>query len=553
MKCKKDENINPNVQRRIINFVNNAKHIDDITKKIKVDKKVAQCLLSTRDLDEPFGFRDLNSIIKIVGDQVFAHLTHLFGAHHVGEWETPFVNDTPDSPPVHAALLRTGRVLFIPHGHFAHVPDTFVWDPTVGDDPSAFSLTDNQPDDNLYCSGHSFLSGRFTGQLLVVGGGGAGPNDVNRAWRFNPMAGTNGSWSRTAGDMTNAQWYPTVVTLGGGRVFVVGGRPNNSKVEVYDEHTDSFTSIAMPVERSFPQTYPGLHLLPGNQILYTRTGFGNAGPGSHSGDPVPGTPYFQFTGASSGEWVDIADTMSSPNRVKGMSVTLLLGPFLGSYFTKVMVVGGNGNDTAETINLSAISPTWEPPTTIPGGGRSNVNVVVLPDNTVFVCGGATPTNSAILPCALYDPMTNSWSEMDSLSYRRAYHSVAILLPSGQVMITGDVNQKIEIFNPPYLFKGARPEISSFPDVVHHARNFDVETPQASDIEKVVLVRPIAVTHQTDTEQRVVGLTFNREGSVLHVTAPNGNHPHPMAPRGYYMLFIINNDGVPSVGKFILLH
>lgn len=546
----KNEKINPNIQRRIIKFINDAKHTDDITKNVKVERKVAQNLITTRDFEKPFGFIDLNSIIKILGDKLLAHLLHLFGAHHMGEWAPPFNNDTPDSPPVHAAVLRTGKVLFIPHGHFAHVPEIFTWDPDIGDDPSAFSNTDNQPDDNLYCSGHSFLS---DGQLLVMGGGGAGPANVDRAYRYNPIAGANGTWTRTAGDMSYARWYPTAVTLGGGRVLVVAGSPNHSKVEIYNEYTDGFSTVTMPLERSFPQTYPGMHLLPSGQIFYTRTGFGNAGPGPNSGDPTLGTPYFQFTGSSTGEWVEIADTMSSPNRVKGMSVTLLLGPFFGLYFTKVMVVGGNGYDTAETINLSSISPTWEPPTTIPGGGRSNVNVVVLPDNTVFVCGGATPTNSAVLPCALYDPMTNSWSEMDSLSYRRAYHSVAVLLPSGQVMITGDVNQKIEIFSPPYLFKGSRPSITSVPDTVHHANNFDIETPQAPDIEKVVLVRPMAVTHQTDTEQRVIGMTFRQDGNTLHVTAPNGNHPHPMAPRGYYMLFIINNDGVPSVGKFIWLH
>ena len=551
MKNKKDEKINPNVQRRIINFVNDAKHIDDITKQVKIDKKVAQGLLATRDLYEPFGFRELKPITEIIGGKLLDYLLHLFGAHHVGEWAPPYANDTPDSPPVHAAVLRTGKVLFIPHGHFAHVPDTFLWDPAIGDDPSAFSNTDNQPDDNLYCSGHSFLS---DGQLLVMGGGGASPADVDRAWRYDPVAGTNGRWTRTTGDMSYARWYPTAVTLGGGRVLVVAGSPNHSKVEIYNEYTDGFSVVTMPEERSFPPTYPGLHLLPpGGEIFYTRTGFGNAGPGAHSGDPTSGTPYFRFTGSLTGEWVEIADTMSSPNRVKGMSVTLLLGPFFGSHLTKVMVVGGNGSDRAETINLSSISPTWEPPTTIPGGGRSNVNVVVLPDSTVFVCGGATPTNSAILPCALYDPMTNSWSEMDSLSYRRAYHSVAVLLPSGQVMITGDVNQKIEIFSPPYLFNGSRPDITSFPDTVHHANTFDIETPQASEISKVVLVRPMAVTHQTDTEQRVIGMTFSRDGDILHVTAPNGNHPHPMAPRGYYMLFVINNDGVPSIGKFILLH
>ncbi len=89
---------------------------------------------------------------------------------------------------------------------------------------------------------------------------------------------------------------------------------------------------------------------------------------------------------------------------------------------------------------------------------------------------------------------------------------------------------------------------------------EVTSPQAADIDSVVLVRPMAVTHQTDSEQRVIPLNFTTSGTTLTVTAPNGNHPHAVAPKGYYMLFIVNNLGVPSVAwqnattkKFILLH
>jgi hypothetical protein len=111
---------------------------------------------------------------------------------------------------------------------------------------------------------------------------------------------------------------------------------------------------------------------------------------------------------------------------------------------------------------------------------------------------------------------------------------------------------IEIFNPPYLFKGPRPQISAAPAMVHHADEFDIESPQAADLVKVVLVRPMAVTHQTDTEQRVVQMIFTRNGNVLSVKAPNGHHPHH-TPRGYYLLFVLTGKGVPSEGKFVFLH
>jgi len=65
----------------------------------------------------------------------------------------------------------------------------------------------------------------------------------------------------------------------------------------------------------------------------------------------------------------------------------------------------------------------------------------------------------------------------------------------------------------------------------------------------VLMRPGAQTHAFDMEQRMVGLSFTSGDGVLQVTAPpNGN----IAPPGYYMLFVVDSAGVPSVASFVQL-
>jgi hypothetical protein len=90
--------------------------------------------------------------------------------------------------------------------------------------------------------------------------------------------------------------------------------------------------------------------------------------------------------------------------------------------------------------------------------------------------------------------------------------------------------------------------------VHHGSTFAIETPDADDITRVVLVRPIAATHQTDTEQRVIQCLFSKTGAAqISAVTPDGIHPHGVAPRGYYMAFILTAAGVPSEGKFIHLH
>ena len=95
----------------------------------------------------------------------------------------------------------------------------------------------------------------------------------------------------------------------------------------------------------------------------------------------------------------------------------------------------------------------------------------------------------------------------------------------------------------------RPAITSVTPAFGYGATFQVQTPDASDIRSVVLVRPGAPTHAFDMDQRLVELSFTAGAGVLSVTAPpNGN----IAPPGYYMLFILNSTGVPSVATFVQL-
>lgn len=456
---------------------------------------------------------------------------------------------------MHAALLHTGKVLFITADE-----TTLLWNP---DDttPATFEDPVNQPHRtpdtvsgySVLCGGHSFLS---DGRLLVVGGGGYGPHEKAKwGYKFDP---TSRRWTRTAGSMIHSRWYPTVLRLGDNRLgdnhetLVVCGH-GHGDMEIYDELTDTFREIAGD-DKTFPSLYPGLHLLPNHSIFYSRTGWASAGPG---GGPFPGddqSSYFHFTGASSGIWNNIAPvTPSMPNRTKGMSVMLLSnsGPYV-----RILVLGGSdptNNNSYEIIDVTALSPAsnWNSSMPFPDGERRSLaSAVLLPDGNVFVCGGIQRPNS---PCTMFDPQTNSWSQMAELPSTRDYHSVALLLPSGQIAMAGWNNTAIEIFNPPYLSRGARPVITSAPPLVHHGERFTIESPDAATIVKVVLVRPMAVTHQTDTEQKILEMLHaydQANPTQLILTAPHASKPHSYAQQGHYMMFAINRDGVPSIAKWI---
>jgi hypothetical protein len=192
--------------------------------------------------------------------------------------------------------------------------------------------------------------------------------------------------------------------------------------------------------------------------------------------------------------------------------------------------------------------------------RSYHNLTLLPDGTVLASGGETASDGtdltkAVLPAEIWDPTTQTWTVVASLKTGREYHSTALLLPDGRVLMAGGGQlpgratnmYSGEVYSPPYLFKGTRPAITSAPSVVAYGSSFDVSTPDAASIQKVALIRTPSVTHAFDENQRYIPLSFTAGSGQLTVQAPpNGN----TAPPGYYMLFILNGNGVPSVASFV---
>jgi hypothetical protein len=144
---------------------------------------------------------------------------------------------------------------------------------------------------------------------------------------------------------------------------------------------------------------------------------------------------------------------------------------------------------------------------------------------------------------------------------RSYHATALLLPDARVLVMGKdglfntepynyPEHRVEIFSPPYLFRGHRPTILAAPQQVPYDTTFDIETTAAAEIASVVLLRAGAATHSFNMDQRHVGLVINiRASNHLTVTSPPDSN---LAPPGLYMLFIVDTAGVPSVAEFLRL-
>jgi len=193
--------------------------------------------------------------------------------------------------------------------------------------------------------------------------------------------------------------------------------------------------------------------------------------------------------------------------------------------------------------------------------RNEGSATLLPDGKILMTGGTMSAGfstalGAVSAAEMWDPTSEAWTTLADMSVPRLHHSVAVLLPDGRIVVggggqptgTGDQDHyDVQIYSPPYLFKGARPAITSTPTAISYGQQFSVQTPDSASISQVTLISLSSATHIYNQNQRINRLSFTRASGGLSIAAPaNGN----LCPPGYYMLFIMNGNGVPSVAKVI---
>lgn len=416
----------------------------------------------------------------------------------------------------HMVMLSTGRVLVWSTGDNAR-----VWDPITG----TFTLSPATFGD-LHCAGQTALA---DGRIIVVGGQAGSPHDgTNITALFDPSTET---WTRGQ-DMTDLRWYATATTLPDGRVLATSGdAPGGSRStvpEVYDPATDTWTRLTTAPRSQ--GLYPFMFVLPDGRVF--EAGSKNA------------TALLSMTGSPS--WSAGPTSAYSTAGYSESAVTYQPG--------KILRAGGGDPAQAATslIDMTQGSPTWRAGDLMEYP-RRRMNLTLLADGTVMAVGGtraADDVTQAVLPGEIWDPTTEQWTTVAAMDEARMYHSTAVLLPDGRVLTGGGEGAgrlHAQIYSPPYLFRGARPTISSAPAAAGYGSSYTVATPDASAIASVALIRPSAVTHALDMDQRYVPLTYSVNGGSLTVSAPADAN---LAPPGFYMLVLKNNEGVPSVANWI---
>ena len=421
---------------------------------------------------------------------------------------------------VHATLLPDGRVFFISYYDESLHPN--IWDPVS----NTFTAT-AAASYRLFCAGHTTLA---DGRVFIAGGHIADYTGYPQAVIFDPA--TNGFTSLP--DMNTGRWYPTTTTLPNGDVLVVSGDINsNTNVDplpqVFQFATKTWRNLT--TAQLSLALYPNMLVAPNGKVF-------NAGPTRQ-------TRYLNTSGT--GAWTNVAVLNFTGFRDYGPAVMYSPG--------KVAVIGGADppTATAETIDLNATTPAWKFTSSMHFPRRQH-NAVILPDGKVFIVGGSSAggfdtSTSPVLPTEMWDPATGQFTVMASIAVYRGYHSTALLLADGRVLSAGGNvgGANAQLFSPPYLFAGARPSISSAPVSAGYGQTVFVGTPDAASISKVTLLKQASVTHTNSMSQGFQTLSFTKTSTGLNVTMPaNAN----LATPGYYMLFILNGSGVPSVGSVI---
>jgi hypothetical protein len=544
------------------------------------------------------------------------HRIEIWIAQPQGRWDPP-LDDVLAIVGVHAVVLLTGKVLYFSFDHRA-VNDKdgfnkYFADPNLGSyqiwDPVTQVAGAVQPvGRNVFCAGQCALA---DGTIFVPGGqDGAGAADVTGNWGalFGAWAGSdNGAlrdvhtydpfhdaWNRWP-DLNDGRYYPTCQTLGDGSAFIAGGLSNlqtfilsganwcqNDQFETYGSAT---LGVGPGPQRKFMSSdqYPIVRLLPGSRRLFVH---------------VHRTTYlFDLDTAT---FVNGAEFMPPPpvgRQTYPMQTGYVVLPQREGDAPRILIVGGS-TQTGFDYNTGSDAPAvrgafifeydphepkqsgWRPTAGLPTVARLLSDVVLLPDGTAFVVNGISKgaasghSSGNVFQADLFDPATETFAPMapPSTSHPRAYHSTAVLLPDARVAIAGNTgaynnpepggpppfdDKSIQIFNPPYLFAGPRPTVTGVPDSVEYGASITIGNAGDPPVARVMMMRPCAVTHTQDMDQRAIWLSANRTvsalnaggGGTLTFTLPNDPS---LAPPGPYMLFFLSEAGVPSVASFVLL-
>jgi len=434
---------------------------------------------------------------------------------------------------VHAVLMPDGRVLSYGTDGTGKQTGNFiydVWDPEGGLNGGHLTLPNTTATD-IFCSSQLVLPDG-AGVFIAGGDNWTGTGTTNTGNNNSNLFNFGANTLTRGNNMNRSRWYSSSTTLLSGESYVQGGSGGTDFPEIRGSN-GAFRLLSGAATGGFDFMYPRNFIAPDGRVF----GYDSAGRMYYVNTAGTGSvaAMGQFASAYTGS--DASAAMFRPGRI--------------------LQFGGNSNG-AIVIDIRGGAPTVTPTASM-SSQRRLVTGTILPDGKVLATGGSSVWNELTnvnTSAEIWNPDTGGWAVGASGVQARLYHSTAVLMPDATVLVAGggapgpQNNLNVELYYPPYLFNAGgtlapRPAIGAAPTVLDIGKTFQLQTSGA--VSRVVLVKNASVTHSWNMEQRFVELTFSASGDQLSVQAPTRAAD---APPGFYMLFVLDTNGVPSVAKMV---
>ncbi|KAL2468384.1 glyoxal oxidase-related protein [Forsythia ovata] len=438
---------------------------------------------------------------------------------------------------------------------------------------------------NTWCSSGAAMP---DGTLLQTGGFNDGDHNVRT---FKPCNDSSCDWQENNNLLAQRRWYATNHILPDGRQIIIGGR-GQFNYEFYPKTPSADKSYNLPFlvqtyDRNIQNNlYPFVFLnVDGNLFIfannrailfdYTKGVVVKTYPTIPGGDPrnYPSSgsavllPLKNLQGGSIG-----AEVLVCGGAPKGAYVGAMNRNFVPALGTcgRIQITDANPQWTTETMPLARVMG----------------DMLLLPNGEVLIINGASTGTAGwelgqnpVLSPVIYQPDNPSGSRFEvqnPSSTPRMYHSTAILLRDGRVLVGGSnphqyddftgalfpTDLTLEAFSPAYLdpnLARLRPKIispasqSNIGYGQQLAIRFSIPPGRLSkNLVTVTMVAPSFTTHSFSMNQRLLVLSGGNITAVglskyqILVVTPGS---HNLAPPGYYLLFVVHQD-IPSEGIWV---
>ena len=482
--------------------------------------------------------------------------------------------DGPYSMPlvaVAAANLTDGRILMwsayakmdYEGNNGAGKTFTSIFDPTTN--KSNEGLVSNTHHD-MFCPGTAMLA---DGRIMVTGG-----TTDNKVSIYSPVTK---NWS-IGSEMNVGRGYHAMTTLSDGSVFTIGGSWSGLKGgkygEVWSENTGWVGKRSLITDQLVTHDSEGIYRADNHMWLFS----------------APNGLIFQAGPSKQMHWIDPTGSgLIIGSKKRGNDSDAMNGNAVMYDIGKLLTVGGardydaayNKYNTSHPERAAASKHAQIIDINSGLGGvtvkkvddmayaRVFHNSVVLPSGEIVVIGGQKRAlifsdRDSVLNAEMWNPVTEKFRTLSAMKTPRNYHSIALLMKDGRVFVAGSGlcgkncptnHLNAEIFTPPYLLEknakpAIRPVIENSPSRANPGDIIKVKVDSTKN-HLFALTRLSAVTHAINNDQRRIPLVAKKlaDGNY-NLKIPENTS---IVTSGYYFLFALNDRGVPSIAKTILIN